>query len=129
MGDLRLMIQWNKLSRKIPKINTYVYALHRDRNDLGYGKLVVYIESMDDEDGFFETFYDENEDHDHGFQEGDLFWIVYGDAMPIDENLCWDTVENYPCWMTPEDLVRLTTNGEESEESEGTDRFDILDIA
>jgi len=122
------MKRWNKLSRKIPKINTYIYALHDSLSELVYGKLVVYIPQMDEEDGFFEVFYEDGEEHSHGFQEGDLFWMLYGDERPIDENVCWDTVENYPYWIIPTDLVQIATNRDELKEIEETDRFDILDI-
>ncbi len=123
------MTKWNNLSRKIPKINTYIYALDKELTEIAYGKLHVFLDSMNESGGFFHEFYDDDEEIDHEFTEGDLFWKLYGNENKIDNNVCWATVEEYPHWITPEDIVKLVTNEQQLElEEEINNRADILDL-
>ena len=125
------MTKWNNLSRKIPKINAYTYALDKELTEIAYGKLIVYLDLMDEPGGFFDNFYDKDEETSHKLTEGDLFWKLYGDENAIDNNVCWATVEEYPYWITPKDIVNLVTDKQQLEKEDGEkidNRADILDL-
>lgn len=123
------MENWNNLSRKIPKINTYIYLLDKELTEIAYGKLIVYLDSMIETGEFFDNFYSDEEEIDHNLTEGDLFWKLYGDKNAIDNNVCWATVEEYPYWITPEDIIKLVTNDQQLDKEEEIDsRSDILDL-
>jgi hypothetical protein len=123
------MTKWNKLSRRLPKINVYTYTMDKELTEIGYGKLVVFIDSMNESGGFFADFYEHDEEIGHEFTEGDLFWKIYGDENKIDNNVCWGTVEEYPYWITPEDIIKLVTNNQQLDKEEEIDsRSDILDL-
>ena len=120
------MKNWHNLSEKIPKINTYIFILSKDFKEIYYGKLVVYLNSMEEDGGFFD--YSFEEDEEHGFLEGDLFWEMYGNDNDIDDNILWDTIEAFPYWITLQELIEVTINKEEDSNEEINNRADILDL-
>jgi hypothetical protein len=123
------MTKWNNLSKRLPKINIYIYAMDKELSEIAYGKLVVFLDSMNKSGGFFNDFYEHDEEISHEFTEGDLFWKLYGDENKIDNNVCWATVEEYPHWITPEDIIKLVTNDNQLDKEEEIDnRADILDL-
>jgi hypothetical protein len=97
--------------------------LDKDLEEMGYGKLVVYLDSMVEDYGFFEDY-----DDPPNFSEGDIFWKMYGVGADMNDNICWDTIEAYPYWIEMKDIIQSTTNKEEMKEKSETDRFDILDL-
>lgn len=121
------MSKWNKISSKIPKINTYVHMLGKDFKEIGYGKLVVFLNPMNEEGGFFDDF--EDSDDRHNLTEGDVFWKMYGEQSDMEDNVCWDSIENFPYWITEKDLIEfMIENKEKIINDDETGRFDILDL-
>jgi len=124
------MIKWNSLSTKIPNINTYVYMLSNTLKTVGYGKLCVFLNSMSaKEGGFFKHF-----DVSHGLVEGDIFWKIYGEQVDIEDNVSWGKIEDFPYWITEDDLAKFVVENRGVDEVEvdveevKVERSQILDI-
>ena len=117
MGDIRfIMIEWQKISDKIPKINFHVFILNKDSSNISIGKLQIYDKRIC-------TLSD-----DATFNDGDIFWRVVNDDHESTSRYSWSEIDNYPLWMYEIDLINLTIKQKEKIEKEETDRFDILDI-
>ena len=128
------MSKWNSLLRKLPRINTYVYMLSKDGTTMGYGKLCVFLDSMDEEGGFF-SFFENISENPHNLVEGDIFWKIYGEETNIENNVLWGQAEEFPYWITERDLAQFIVENakidviEEMDEVERVEsRSQILDI-
>ena len=117
------MSKWNDLSISIPKINTYVYTLNKDLSEISYGKLTVCMNYMFDDGGFFKNY-----DTEPNITEGDLFWKTYGNEPDMEWNICWESIEDRPYWITPEDLLKIIINKIEIKKEPKINRLDILDL-
>jgi hypothetical protein len=123
------------MSQEIPRINTYVYMMSDTGNTMGYGKLCVYLDSMSIENKGFFSHFDILPDNPPDFVEGDIFWKVYGTEVDIENNVLWGKCEDFPYWITEEDLVQFIVENNEmefeekvEEKVEKIERSQILDI-
>ena len=97
-------MSWHTVSNKPPPLNKFVFVLNKNKKRLMRCKFQIHNKNND------------HLENSNKLNNGDYFWRN-GTGN-------WALVEDFPYWLTHDELVRLITEKEE----ETLNRFELLDI-
>jgi hypothetical protein len=99
----------NNITKKLPRINKYVFIFKKDFSKLRRAKLYIY-------DYQSKTYtLNEASRKKHRLEQDDIFWRI-GDVRKAK----WATIDTFPYWIEEKDLLNLF--------AEKTNRLEILDL-
>ena len=108
------MKNWNKISKKIPKINERIFILSKKLNNIHSARLRIYTK-------------DSNLDFAAGteLQLNDTYWYIDEQAKTNTDDFTWNYMDEYPYWLEKEELIKLIIDKEPAGSS---NRFELMDL-